>query len=324
MVEFTRRSVVTMLSAMAVVPTQAQLPWPPVTLVVPFPPGGSTDALARLLAAHAQQSLGTNIIVENRAGGMGSIGGAHVAHGRPDGSTFLVTFDSHATIPALVEPVPFDVDKDMEPILLVGTAPYVIAANPSRLFKTFADVVAAAKQKPGAVTYSSAGPGTIGHLAMVLLGKRSGVEMTHVPYKGAGPAINDTIGGHVDLIAASIAILLPQIKAGTLRPLMQTGLQRADALKDVPTAIESGFAGFDASAWWGIFAPKGTPPAIVGKASAVFTSALLEDAVSRQLRETQQINLTLDGPDKFRAFFARQVDVWGKVIRDNNIKAQSS
>lgn len=324
MVVFTRRSVVTMLCSMAVIPARAQSPWPPVTLVVPFPPGGSTDALARLLAARAQQPLGTNIIVENRAGGMGSIGAAQVAHGRPDGSSFLVTFDSHATIPALVEPPPFDVDKDLEPVLLVGTAPYVIAANPSRPFKSFADVVAAARQKPEAVTYSSAGPGTIGHLAMVLLGKKAGVQMTHVPYKGAGPAINDTIGGHVDLIAASIAILLPQIKAGTLRPLMQTGLHRADALKDVPTAIESGFPDFDASAWWGIFAPKGTPPAIVSKASAVFAAALREDTVSHQLRETQQINLTLEGPDRFKKFFDRQVEVWGKVIRENNIKAQSS
>ena len=324
MVEFTRRSVVTMLCSTAVIPARAQSPWPPVTLVVPFPPGGSTDALARLLASRAQQPLGANIIVENRAGGMGSIGAAQVAHGRPDGSSFLVTFDSHATIPALVNPPPFDVDKDLEPVLLVGTAPYVIAANPARPFKSFADVVAAARQKPEAVTYSSAGPGTIGHLAMVLLGKKAGVQMTHVPYKGAGPAINDTIGGHVDLIAASIAILLPQIKAGTLRPLMQTGLHRADALKDVPTAIESGFPDFDASAWWGIFAPKGTPPAIVSKASAVFTAALREDAVSHQLRDTQQINLTLEGPDRFKKFFDRQVEVWGKVIRENNIKAQSS
>jgi tripartite-type tricarboxylate transporter receptor subunit TctC len=251
MVEFTRRSVVTMLSAMAIAPARAQSSWPNVTFVVPFPPGGSTDALARLLAAHAQQPLGANIIVENKAGGMGSIGAAQVAHGRPDGSSFLITFDSHATIPALIDNPPFDVDRDFEPVLLVGTAPYVIAANPSRPFKSFADVVAAARQKSGAVTYSSAGPGTIGHLAMVLLGKKAGVEMNHVPYKGARPAINDTIGGHVDLICASIAILLPQIKAGTLRPLMQTGLRRADALNGVPTAIESGYRDFDASAWWG-------------------------------------------------------------------------
>jgi tripartite-type tricarboxylate transporter receptor subunit TctC len=309
---------------LAAVAARARPAWPTVTLVVPFPPGGSTDALARLLAGAASEKLGTNIIVENRAGGMGSLGAERVARGLANGSTFLVTFDSHATIPALVDQPPLDVENDLEPVLLVGTAPYVIAANPSLPFNNFADVIAAAKQKPATVTYSSAGPGTIGHLAMVLLGKKSGVEMTHVPYKGAGPAIIDTVGGHVDLISASIAILLPQIRAGTLKPLMQLGRVRADALKDVPTAIESGYPDFEASAWWGIFAPKGTPPDIISQASTAFSDALRQDVIAHQLRETQQINLTLAGPADFRKFFSRQIEVWGKVIRENNIKAQSS
>jgi tripartite-type tricarboxylate transporter receptor subunit TctC len=324
MVELTRRVAVALLSSFMVGVARGQSAWPSVTLVVPFPPGGSTDALARLLAIGAAQKLGTNIIVENRAGGMGSIGAAHVARGLADGSTFLVTFDSHATIPSLVEPPPLDVTKDLEPVLLVGTAPYVVAANPSRSFNSFADVVATAKQRPSAVTYSSAGPGTIGHLAMVLLGKKSGVEMTHVPYKGAGPAINDTVGGHVDLISASIAILLPQIKAGNLKPLMQTGRVRAAALKDVPTAIESGYSDFEASAWWGIFAPKGTKSDLILQASAAFKETLSQDAVSRQLRETQQIDLTLQGPEDFRKFFNRQIEIWKVVIRENDIKAQSN
>ena len=186
MIELTRRVAVALLSSFTVVVARAQSVWPSVTLVVPFPPGGSTDALARLLAIGARQKLGTNIIVENRAGGMGSIGATQVARGLPSGSTFLVTFDSHATIPALIDQPPLDVAKDLEPVLLVGTAPYVIAANPSRPFNSFADVVAAAKQRPSTMTYSSAGPGTIGHLAMVLLGKMSGAEMTHVPYKEQG------------------------------------------------------------------------------------------------------------------------------------------
>jgi tripartite-type tricarboxylate transporter receptor subunit TctC len=260
MLEFSRRIVSAMLGSFLYGPAWAQSTWPQVTLVVPFPPGGSTDALARLLAIGAQQRLGTSVIVENKAGAMGSIGAAQVAHGTPNGSIFLVTFDSHATIAALIDRPPVDIEKDLDPVLLVGTAPYVIVANPSRGFKTFADVIAAAKQRPGAVTYSSAGPGTIGHLAMVLLGKKAGVAMTHVPYKGSGPAINDTVGGHVDLMVASVAILLPQIEAGKLNPLMQTGRRRADALKSVPTAIESGFPGFEASAWWGISRPRAPRP----------------------------------------------------------------
>jgi tripartite-type tricarboxylate transporter receptor subunit TctC len=316
----TRRTVCGMLASLIVAPAAAQPDWPQTTLIVPFPPGGSSDALARLIAAGAQQRLGASVIVENKAGAMGSIGAAQVARNAPNGSSFLVTFDSHALLGALIENPPLDVEKDLQPVLLVGTAPYIIAANPSRPYKTFADVVADAKQTPGRITYSSAGPGTLGHLATLLLAKRSGIELTHVPYKGAAPAIVDTVAGHVDLICASVAILLPQLEGGKLRGLMQTGRTRAAALKDLPTAIESGFADFEALAWWGVFAPKGTPSAIIERANAAFTDTLKQENVSRQLRETQQINLILGGPEEFRKFFARQIDVWGGIVRDNNIR----
>ena len=332
MAEFTRRAAAALFSSFAVAGARAQsaapsassAALPNMTLIVPFPPGGSTDALARLLAAGTSQKLGNTVIVEDRPGGMGSLGASQVARGFTNGSIFLVTFDSHATIPALVDQPPLDVAKDLEPVLLVGTAPYVIAANTSQPYSTFADVIGAAKRNPGTIDYSSAGPGTIGHLAMVLLGKKSGVEMVHIPYKGAGPAIVDTVGGHVGLIAASIAILLPQIQAGKLKPLLQLGRTRVAALKDVPTAIESGYPDFEATAWWGIFAPKGTPANVIAQASAAFKDTLSQPAISSQLHDTQQIDLRFAGPDEFRKFFTRQIDVWGAVIRDNNIKLQSS
>src|SRR5262249_30419654 len=157
--------------------------------------------------------------------------------------------------------------------------------------------------------------------AGLLLAKRSGVEITHVPYKGAAPAIVDTLAGHVDLICASVAILLPHVESGKLRGLMQTGRTRAAALKDLPTAIDAGYADFECLAWWGIFAPKGTPPAIVARANAVFTETLSQENVSRQLRDTQQVNLILGGPEEFRKFFVRQINVWGAVVRENNIHA---
>jgi tripartite-type tricarboxylate transporter receptor subunit TctC len=332
MTQMTRRTMFGMLTSLAAVPALASLTvapafaqseWPQTTLLVPFPPGGSTDTLARLLAAGAQQRLGATVIVENKAGAMGSIGAAQVAKSAANGSSFLVTFDSHALIGALIKKPLFDIEKDLEPVLLVGTAPYVIAANPSRSYNTFADVVAAAKQQPGRITYSSAGPGTLGHLAMILLAQRSGIELTHVPYKGASPAIVDAVGGHVDLVIASIAILLPQLEGGKLRGLMQTGRDRAAALKDLPTAVDSGFADFEALAWWGVFAPKGTPSTVIQRANAAFTDTLKQEAVSRQLHETQQIDLILDGPEQFHKFFARQIDVWGRVVRDNNISAAS-
>jgi len=319
--EFTRRAVTALLASAAAWPARAQSAWPAVTLVVPFPPGGSTDALARLLAPGVSQRLVTNVIVENKGGAMGSLGAVQVAMAPPNGSSFLVTFDSHALLGALIERPPLDIEKDLEPVLLVGTAPYIIAAHPSLPYNTFADVVAAAKQKP--ISYSSAGPGTLGHLAMVLLGKRTGAQFTHVPYKGAGPAIVDTTAGHVDMIIASIAILLPQIEAGKLKPLMQTGRARADALKSVPTAVESGFADFEASAWWGIFTPKDTPADVIARANAAFTATLRDKTAATQLRETQQVNLTLEGPDAFRAFFARQIRTWGDVVRENNIKVSN-
>ena len=262
------------LAGMASRSAGAQAAWPQqVTLTVPFPPGGSTDALGRLLQPGLQTRLNTTIIVENKPGASGAIGAAQVAKAKPDGSQFLVTFDSHAVNHAL-QPLTFDTEKDLEPVLLVGTAPYVIACHPSRPYKNFADVVAAAKANPGKVTYASVGTGTIGHLAMILLGKKAGVELAHVPYRGGGPAMNDAVAGHVDMICGSVALSAAQIAGGGLKPVMQTGKTRVATLKDTMTAAESGFPDFEALAWWGIFAPKGTPKDVIDRAGAEMTATL--------------------------------------------------
>src|SRR3954470_3231050 len=213
--KITRRGVLAGAAALAVTPAWAQSGT--MTLVVPFPPGGSTDALARLLQAPLQAKLGRTVIVENKSGAAGSLGALQVAKSAPDGSSWLVTFDSHAVIPAILEQPPLDVEKDLAPVFLVGTAPYVIAANADTPYKTFADVVAAAKAKPGSVKYASVGIGTLGHLAMTLLGNKTGADLLHVPYRGGGPAMNDVLGGHVDLIAGSAALIVPQLDSGKLR-----------------------------------------------------------------------------------------------------------
>lgn len=316
----TRRAVTGLLSSLAIAPAWAQRS-KVITIIVPFPAGGSTDAMARLLQTGLQEQLGSPVIVENKPGAVGSLGPAQVARSAADGSNLLLTFDSHAVIPALIERPPLDVEKDLAPVLLIGTAPYVLATTASRPFKTFADVVAAAKQAPGKLTFASVGVGTIGHLAMTVLSKLSGVEITHVPYKGGGPAITDVIGGHVDMIAGSAALVLPQLSGGALRPLLQMGRTRLPALRDVPTAIESGFADFEALAWWGVFAPAGTPAVIISRTTEAFITVLKEPTISKQLQETQQIELALEGPDKFSVFFARQVKQWGQVVRDNGIQA---
>ena len=317
--KITRRGVLAGAAAMTFAPAWAQSGT--MTLVVPFPPGGSTDALARLLQAPLQTRLNRVVIVENKSGAAGSIGAAQVAKSAPDGSSWLVTFDSHAVIPAILEKPPLDVEKDLAPVFLVGTAPYVIAANADLPYKSFADVVTAAKVKPGSVKYASVGIGTLGHLAMTLLGNKTGVDLQHVPYRGGGPAMNDVLGGHVDLIAGSAALITPQLEGGKLRPILQLGRERLPALKDTQTAIEAGFPDFEALAWWGVFAPKDTPADVIGKLAKEIRDILSEPSVTAKLRETQMMTLILGDAAEFKTFFAKQLDFWGKVVRENNIRA---
>ena len=318
--KITRRTMLAASAAFAVTPALAQQA-KILTLVVPFPPGGSTDAMARLLQAHLQTKLGRTVLVENKSGAAGSLGAAQVAKSAPDGMTFLVTFDSHAVIPAIIEKPQLDVEKDLEPVFLVGTAPYVVATNASRPFKTFADVIAASKIKPGSIQYASVGIGTLGHLAMTMLAKKAGVEITHVPYRGGGPAMNDVLGGHVDLIAGSAALITPQLGTNTLRPILQLGRERLPSLPDTQTGIEAGYPDSETLAWWGIFAPKGTPPDIIADIAKPVREILSEPAIAAQLRETQQMSLLLADAKDFATFFAKQVSIWGQVVRENNIKA---
>jgi len=306
-------------AAFAIAPARAQAS--KITLVVPFPPGGSTDALARLLQANLQTRLGRIVLVENKAGAAGALGAAQVAKSAPDGSSFLVTFDSHAVIPSILERPPLDVENDLMPVFLVGTAPYVIAANASRPFKTFAEIVAASKENPGSVKYASVGIGTLGHLAMTVLGKKAGVEITHVPYRGGGPAMNDVLGGHVDLIAGSAALVTAQLGTNLLRPVLQLGRQRLPALPETQTAIEAGFPDFETLAWWGVFAPKGTPPVIIADMARSIREILSEPAIATQLRDTQQMSLLLADASDFSTFFSKQVSFWGKIVRENDIRA---
>lgn len=317
--KITRRTLLAAPAVLAMGPALAQSS--KITLVVPFPPGGSTDALARLLQTNLQTRLGRVVIVENKAGAAGALGAAQVAKSPADGTSFLVTFDSHAVIPTILDKPPVDVERELVPVLLVGTAPYVIAANASRPYKTFADVVAACKQSPGAVKYASVGIGTLGHLAMTVLGKKAGVEIMHVPYRGGGPAMNDVLGGHVDLIAGSAALVAAQLGTGMLRPILQLGRERLPNLPDTQTAIEAGFPDFETLAWWGIFAPAGTPADITSAMAKSVKEILSEPAIAAQLKETQQMTLLLEDAAPFKTFFDKQVAYWGQVVRENNIRA---
>jgi tripartite-type tricarboxylate transporter receptor subunit TctC len=320
MSRLTRRSLV--LGAMlAPLPAHAQN-WPsgPIRIVVPFPPGASVDAVGRLAAAGLQQRLGATVVVENRPGASGSTGSAAVAKSPPDGNTWLIVFDTHAVNPTLLPNFPFDNDKDLDPVSLIATAPYVVGCHPSRPYKTLTELVAAARENPRTISYASVGSGSIGHLAMVLLGKQAGAELVHVPYRGGAPAMNDVIAGHVDLINGSAALLTPQIAAGTVRPLFQMGPNRLRALPAVPTVAEGGYPGAQATAWWALYAPGGTPKPIIERFRTAFVASLREERAARQLTQTQQMDLVLSGPEELRKFASEQARIWGAVVRENNIR----
>ena len=217
MAKLTRRTVVAG-AVLAPFAARAQS-WPsgPIRIIVPYPAGGSVDQVARLAQSGLAKRLGVTIVIDNRAGAGGSTGSASVAKSPPDGNTWLLVFDNHAVNPVLLPNFPFDNQKDLEPVSLIGTAPYLISTHPSRPYKTLAELIAAAKEQPGKISYATVGSGSIGHLAMVLLAKQAGIELTHVPYRGGAPALNDAVAGHVDLINGSAALLTPHVAAGRLR-----------------------------------------------------------------------------------------------------------
>lgn len=316
---FTRRATLGLAGALAL-PFLARAQGNSIRIVVPFGPGGSTDAVARLLSPGLTQRLGASVVVENRSGAAGSIGADVVAKARPDGTTWLLTFDSHATIAALLRNPPFDLLHDLVPVMLIGGSPYAIATKADKPFRSIADVIAAAKAQPDAVSYGSTGNGTIGHLTMIMLGEQAGARMTHVPYRSGGLAVNDTIAGTVDMMIGSSALLLPHIAGGTLRPLLQFGPTRLGGLPDTQTAIEAGFPGLEAEAWWGVFAPKGSTAEQIGRMNAALKETLAEERVRRTMIETQQARLVASSPEEFSRFFAAQVEKWSRVVRENNIQ----
>ena len=297
--------------------------WPtkPVKFVVPYPPGGSTDPMARLIAAKLTDSLGQPFVVENRAGASGTIGTAFVAKSPADGYTFVFVFDYHAVNPFLIPNLPFDTVKDLAPVMLVGTAPMAIATGVAKPYKTFTDVVAAAKAKPGTISIGSVGSGSLGHLTMVLVQQAAGISLIHIPYKGGGPMTADAVGGQIDLAIGSVAVITPHVTGGKLRAIAVTGDARSRALPDVPALAEQGLPGFSALAWWGIFAPAGTPKPVMDKFHAGLVKAFNLPDVRKLLTETLGIDLVVGTPEGLAAWLDSQMQRWGKVVRDNNIRA---
>lgn len=313
----------TALGSLWTTPALAQAgAWPkaqPIKLVAVFPPGGSVDQVARILQPALQQILGQTVVVDNRGGASGSIGTGQVAKSEPDGYTFAVVFDTHAVNPALQPSMPFDTRRDLASVIIIGTSAMVLAAHVDSPYKTFADAVAGARARNG-VPYGTIGNGSLGHLAVSLLGRANNLNFQHVPYRGGGPLMNDAVAGHVPVSIGSVFLLKPHIEAGKIRPLAVTTSRRVAALPNVPTVAESGFTGFDAPAWWAVVAPARTPPDVLRQMNDALNAALRQPDVAARLAG-QGIEVRGGTAEAARTFIDDQIDTWAKVVKENGIKA---
>ena len=295
-------------------------PTRPIRLIVPFGAGGGTDNLARIIEPLVSRGLGQPLVIENRPGGGSVIGMDAVAKAAPDGYTLVMTDTSIAVNPSL-KPLPYDSIKDFEPVSLLATAPVILVAHPSLPAKTLQEFVALAKREPGKLNYASGGIGASTHLGGELLKFVAGIDVAHVPYKGTGPAMNDLIGGHVQVMFSGISSARPHMDAGKLRALAVTGEARNAATPDVPTFAEAGLPGVTASTYWGILAPKGTPKEIVERVSAEFARAVREPDVVARIAQLGYLPIA-GGPSDYAANIKAEIEKWAPVVKNANIKAE--
>jgi tripartite-type tricarboxylate transporter receptor subunit TctC len=292
----------------------------PIRLVVPFPAGGTTDILAREAAQKLTEALGQAVVVDNRPGAAGNIGSDLVAKSAPDGYTLLMgTVGTHAINPSLYSKMPYDHVKDFAPVVLVAGVPNVLVVNPTLPVNSVADLIKLAKDKPGQINFASSGSGTSIHLSGELFKTMAGVDMTHVPYKGSSPALTDLIGGQVQIMFDNLPSALPQIKGGRLRAIAVTSLKRAPVLPDIPTINESGLPGFEASSWFGVLAPAGTPAAIVARINTE-VNKWLQSADAREKLLGQGAEAAGGSPEQFANHIRAESAKWAKVVKASGAK----
>lgn len=309
------------LAALSAPLAQAQA-WPAksVRIIAVFPPGGSVDQVSRIFAAQLTTQLGQQFVVENKGGASGSIGAAAVAQAAPDGYTFGLVFDTHGVNPSLIPNMSFDTTKDLAPVMLVGTSPMAIVAHAGQPYKDFRDVLAAAKAKPGAVSFGSIGTGSLGHLAMAQVGNQLGLEFNHIPYKGGGPLMIDAVGGQVPLAIGTVFLVNPHVKGGKVKALGVTSAKASPQMPGVAPIADQGVPGFSALAWWGVIAPAGTPAPIVKRMHEELARALKVPAVAEKLT-AQGMEIVGGGPEEMDRFLKSEIARWAKVVKDNRIKA---
>jgi tripartite-type tricarboxylate transporter receptor subunit TctC len=322
-----RRNLLLLCGALAVASTlpfsalAQTYPDKPVRLIVGFPPGGTTDVLARLIAVRLGDRLGQPFIIDNRAGASGMIGTDYVAKSPPDGYTMLFTSSTLATYQALYSKVPFDPARDLAPLGMVATTPYVLVTHPRLPVKTLAELIAYATAHPGEINYAASAPGGGQQLAWEMLKRNTRTNMVYVPYKGTGALLPDLLGGTLQAGIDNIAVLMPHIRNGSLRPLAVTGTTRSPLLPDVPTAIEAGQVNFKVIGWFGLMAPAKTPASVVQRVSEALQEVLAEKDVQKKMLDLGAEPDT-GGPDAMRKLLASETEQWGKLIREVGITAQ--
>ncbi len=297
--------------------------WPqrkPIRLIAVFPPGGSVDSVARILAPALQAQLKQNVIVENIGGASGVIGTSALVRAEADGYTFAVVFDTHGVNQTLKDKMPYDTLKDIANITLIGTSPMVLSASNKSGITSFKQVTEDSK-KGTPFNYGSIGAGSLGHLAIASLAKKSKFEWTHIPYRGGGPLMADALAGHVELAVGSIFLMKQHIDTGRVIPLVVTSPKRSKDLPNVPTIAESGFPGFDAPAWWGVIAPVKNSPDIVAKMNQAMVAVLKQPDIAKKLND-QGIDIIAGGPEVFTPFLRKQMNTWGQFVVQNKIKEE--
>jgi tripartite-type tricarboxylate transporter receptor subunit TctC len=289
-------------------------------LIVPFPPGGSTDILARAIGAKLGPALGQTVVIDNKPGAGGSTGAAEAARAEPDGNTLLMGhIGTLAVNPALYAKLPYDPLKSFVPVAWVARVPNVLVVHANSPIKTLADLVAKARAQPGKLTYSSGGNGSAAHISFEVLKLKANFFMLHIPYRGTAPSVTDLLGGQVDATFTGAPAVLPHVRNGRLRALAVSSPQRLPMLPDVPTVAESGFPGFDADQWYGLVAPAGTPAAVVTRLNAEINKALQTPAVAQQLASEGAIP-TPSAPKAFGDLIASEIPRWADVVKAGNVK----
>jgi tripartite-type tricarboxylate transporter receptor subunit TctC len=318
-------SVAAVLAALALADAasaQGAYPTKPIRMIVPFPPGGGTDILSRLVANKLTESAGWQIVVDNRGGAGGNIGLDAAAKAAPDGYTMVMGQTSNLTInPSLYSKLPYDSLRDFTPVSVVASSPIAFMVMAKAPYRTLKDLIAAGKAKPGEVTFATTGNGTVGHLTGELIQRIAGVKYVHVPYKGSAQAFPDLLGGRLGFFLASLETAIPQMKAGTIRTLAVTSAQRVPVLPDIPTVAESGYPGFETTTWYGILVPKGTPQPIVARLSTEIVKVLESSDVRERMAANGGATIK-PGPAAFDAQLKSEMTKWSRVIREANVKIE--